>query len=212
MLLRMSSSAANEDNLVTVLERARTAGFLGPGPLRVHTDHALGFEAAVPESASSLLDLGSGGGLPGLPLFVRLPRLHGALFDASEKRCAFLQWAVAELGLSDRVEVIRGRAEDWGHEPAVRSQFDVVTCRGFGPPAATIEAAVGFMAPAGVLVISEPPEQRRWSVEVLGSVGLRQSQVEIGNVAVFERLGEVPVELPRNIRKQRSAPLSVIEG
>ncbi len=174
MLLRMQSNSQPEEQLHAVLERARTAGFLGPGPLRVHSDHARAFGDPIPNEARRLLDLGSGGGLPGLPLFVRLPRLGGVLLDASEKRCAFLSWAVAELGLLDRVSVRRGRAEELAYDPELRASFDVVTCRGFGPPAASIEGAIGFLADRGRLVISEPPAGRVWSEGGLAAIGLRQ--------------------------------------
>lgn len=215
ILLRMPNSTSSEEQLFTVLERARTAGFFGPGPIRVHADHAMAFGQEIPLEATTLLDLGSGGGLPGLPLFVRLPHLSGVLLDASEKRCAFLSWAVAELGLSERVEVHRGRAEELGHQPELREGFDAVTCRGFGPPAATIEAAVGFMSDGGTLVISEPPERREWDPEVLSEVGLRlepstRPELAEARVVAFRRTGAVSAIYPRPLRKQRSRPLVVV--
>lgn len=190
MLKRMPSNSSTEENLANVLERARTAGFLGPGPLRAHSDHAHSFSAPIPATARTLLDLGSGGGVPGIPLFVRLPHLRGVLLDASEKRCAFLTWAVAALGIEDRVEIRRGRAEELGHESELRTNFDVVTCRGFGPPSATIEGAVGFLAVGGVLIISEPPEGRQWSVRTLSDVGLSQIRLSAGPKGSSEHLPE----------------------
>lgn len=215
MLLRMPNSTSSEEQLFTVLERARTAGFFGPGPIRVHADHAMAFGQRIPRGATTLLDLGSGGGLPGLPLLVRLPHLSGVLLDASEKRCAFLSWAVAELGLSERVDVHRGRAEELGHQPDLRAGFDAVTCRGFGPPAATIEAAVGFLSQDGILVISEPPERREWDPATLSNVGLRleagtEPELAEARVVAFRRDGDVPPVYPRPLRKQRSRPLVVV--
>ena len=222
----MPTSNQTEEELHTVLERARTAGFLGPGPLRSHTDHARAFEHQLPSGGTNLLDLGSGGGVPGIPIFVRNPELSGVLLDASEKRCAFLQWAVAELGLADRVAVERGRAEDLGHHADLRHRFDVVTCRGFGPPAATVEGAVGFLAPGGLLVISEPPGGRSWSSEGLKAVGLElaagvsvqgdeggtqgQDTEALSPVVSFRMTGEVPSGYPRPLRQQRSRPLPVL--
>ncbi len=221
MLLRMTSSSESEEQLTSVLERARTAGFLGPGPLRVHSEHARAFATPIPQEAQRLLDLGSGGGVPGLPLFLRHSHLGGVLLDASEKRCAFLSWAVTELDLQDRVDVRRGRAEELAHEIDLRGSFDVVTCRGFGPPSATVEGAVAFLSNGGVLVISEPPEGRTWAVPQLAAVGLEQlfPQEWAGEdrassratVVAFRRTGSVPSHIPRSIKKQRSQPLTVLE-
>lgn len=215
----MTSSTESEEQLTSVLERARTAGFLGPGPLRVHSEHARAFATPIPHQARRLLDLGSGGGVPGLPLFVRHAQLSGVLLDASEKRCAFLSWAIAELDLQDRVEVRRGRAEQLGHESDLRSQFDVVTCRGFGPPSATVEGAVAFLSDGGVLVISEPPEGRVWSSDQLETVGLQQlvmsqsDPLDRGDalIVAFSRIAATPSHLPRSIKKQRAKPLGVLE-
>ncbi len=228
MLLRMQSNSQPEEQLHAVLERARTAGFLGPGPLRVHSEHARAFAGPIPHQAQRLLDLGSGGGVPGLPLFVRHSQLGGVLLDSSEKRCAFLTWAVAELDLQDRVAVRRGRAEELGHESDLRGQFDVVTCRGFGPPAATVEGAIAFLNDGGVLVISEPPEGRTWSSRQLEAIGLQQFEAEAtvssasgetqqasrshdALIVAFRRVAPTPSQLPRPIKKQRAKPLVVLE-
>ncbi len=211
----MPTSSEIEKQLHSVLERARTAGFLGPGPLRVHTDHAFAFERRIPHQATEVLDLGSGGGVPGIPILVRNPSLHGILLDASEKRCAFLQWAVVELNLASRVSVVRGRAEDLAHRPDLRRRFDAVTCRGFGPPASTIEAAVGFVSPVGVIIVSEPPRGRSWSNDGLDVVALEvQSEEpvieEMASVASFRPTGELADIYPRPLRQQRSKPLAVL--
>jgi len=72
--------------------------------------------------------------------------------------------ATFDEALGERVRVIRSRAEVAGHDPALRFQFDLVTARGFGPPAVTAECAAGFLRVDGRLVVSEPPEDRvsRW--------------------------------------------------
>ncbi|MEZ5341157.1 MAG: RsmG family class I SAM-dependent methyltransferase [Acidimicrobiales bacterium] len=62
-------------------------GFLGPGPLRVHINHARYYLDSILDDTTRLVDLGSGGGLPGLPLLLDLPAVEGRLVDGSEKRC-----------------------------------------------------------------------------------------------------------------------------
>ena len=75
--------------LRAVLEDARTAGFLGPGPVEPHLRNARGFgeavEDALERSPANFADLGSGGGIPGLVLALRWPDSHGALEEFRER-------------------------------------------------------------------------------------------------------------------------------
>lgn len=183
-------------------------GFLGPGPLRVHLEHARSYGSLIPSDAKRLIDLGSGGGLPGIPLLADALDMTGVLLDAAAKRTAFLVWAAVELGIGDRVHVVTARAEVAAHDPVHRGQYDVVACRGFGPPAHTIECSSGFLAEGGRLLISEPPARRRWDNDVLGSLGLVHAETRNG-VAAFHRIGPVPVDMPRTIKRMQKQPLGV---
>jgi len=78
------------------------------------------------------LDLGSGGGLPGLVLGDLWPDCRFTLVDAGERRCDFLRSAVERCHFSDRFTVLHGRAEALGHEAALRGAFDGVVARSFG--------------------------------------------------------------------------------
>ncbi|MGZ4710399.1 MAG: RsmG family class I SAM-dependent methyltransferase, partial [Acidimicrobiales bacterium] len=149
-----------DEALVGVLERSRDLGFLGPGPVEPHIEHARRFSAALtgPRPARAL-DLGSGGGLPGLVLILAWPSTVWCLLDANQRRTDFLTDAVDELGVADRVTVVRGRAEEVAHDPAHRGRFDLVVARSFGKPAVTAECAAGFLVVGGMLVVSEPPSE-----------------------------------------------------
>src|SRR3546814_14662358 len=96
--------------LVSVLERSRRLGFLGPGPVEDHVRHAQGFLDALEGVTGRVVDLGSGGGVPGLVLVVERPELSVVLLDAMAKRCAFLREAVAARGAAERSEA-RGGGE-----------------------------------------------------------------------------------------------------
>jgi 16S rRNA (guanine527-N7)-methyltransferase len=175
-------STAREGPLEAVLERSRRLGFLGPGSLRVQAEHALGFAAGVPSPPDRFLDLGSGGGLPGLVLALRWPASEGVLLDASQRRSAFLVEAVRELRLADRVSVVRSRAEAAGRRPDLRGTADVVVARGFGPPAVTAECGAPFLVVGGRLLVSEPPDDagsgppERWPSSGLARLGLAPDQ------------------------------------
>jgi 16S rRNA (guanine527-N7)-methyltransferase len=162
------------DRLVEVLEESRRLGLLGPGPVTRQLDHARDLAAAVGPFGGELLDLGSGGGMPGLVLFDLWSDASGVLLDAQRRRCDFLQRAVSSLDLAARVEVRCGRAEVLARDPELRAGFGLVTARSFGPPAVTAECAVGFLRAGGALVVTEPPSsevEARWDPAGLAELG-----------------------------------------
>jgi 16S rRNA (guanine527-N7)-methyltransferase len=111
-----------------------------------------------------VLDLGSGGGLPGLVLATYRPELELTLLEARQRACRFLREAVATLEMT-RVTVVEARAEDAARRPELRESFDAVVARSFGPPAVTAECAVGFLRRAGRLLVSEPPGEEEGDAE-----------------------------------------------
>ncbi len=196
--------------LAEVLERSRAVGFLGPGPLETHVEHAALFGRAIGPAECRFADIGAGGGVPGLPMLVSNPAWSAVLIDASQKRCSFLVWALSELELTDRAEVWCGRAEQLGHEGRAREGFDAVVARGFGPPASTLECATPLLRPNGRVVVSEPPVKRDWPADGLASAGLIQLDAGPG-VAVFERTGDLRDDLPRPAKQQQRTPLFVLD-
>ena len=194
-----------------VLEDARDLGLLGPGPIQPQLDHARAFVRAVPDG-SRILDLGSGGGLPGLVIFADRSDLTGVLLDATQRRCEFLERACERLGVDARTAVVCARAEEAARDPAWRETFDVVTARSFGPPAVTAECAVGFLRAGGEILVSEPPEPEpdRWSAAGLARLGLRSEVVADAAPAHLIRLALVePVDAkwPRRVGIPRKRPL-----
>ena len=97
--------------------------------------------------ARTLLDVGSGAGLPGIPLAIARPDLAVTLLDASHKKATFLRQAKAELALGN-VEVACERVEKW--HPA--APFDVVVSRAFAELAEFVEQAKHLVAPAGTML------------------------------------------------------------
>jgi 16S rRNA (guanine527-N7)-methyltransferase len=162
--------------LLDVLEESRALGLLGPGAVAGQLSHAIDLAEIVGEFSGRMLDLGSGGGLPGLVLFHRWSHATGVLLDAQRRRCEFLLRAVTTLGMSDRVEVRCGRAEVLARDAALRAGFELVVARSFGPPPVTAECAVGFLRAGGRLVVTEPPDsevEHRWPSIGLAELGFR---------------------------------------
>lgn len=139
----------------------------------------------------SLLDLGSGGGVPALPLLLWFDQLRGTLVDARSKRTRFLSDAVQRLELGERVQVVNARIEEVIDDHRDR---DVVTARSFGPPSATLEIASGLLRVGGVALIAEPPSGRIWAAHGLERLGVVQRSAPGAAIAVFERVGAAPPE------------------
>jgi len=167
---------------------ARAQGFLGPGPLEPQIQHARGFKAIgqrlSPVGSPRVIDLGSGGGLPGLVVATEWTDVTLDLLEANGRRAAFLRRAVERLGLESRVTVLEDRAEVRGREPGSRTSFDGVLARSFGRPAVVAECAAPFLKVAGWLLVSEPPRSEggdddgnRWPPEDLLQVGLEPDEV-----------------------------------
>jgi 16S rRNA (guanine527-N7)-methyltransferase len=99
------------------------------------------------EGAKTILDVGSGAGLPGIPIAIARPQSRLTLLDSSHKKCAFLQQAKVELAL-DNVEVVCDRVEKW--QPAAK--FDAVISRAFSDLADFVSQAQHLVAPGGRLI------------------------------------------------------------
>lgn len=118
-------------------------------PMQAVSHHLLDSLAVIPQlpaSSGALADVGSGGGLPGIPIAIAEPERAVTLNDVSQKKGAFLRQAAIELGLSNaRVHV--GRVESW--RPTDR--FAVVISRGFASLASFIASCRHLVAPGGTL-------------------------------------------------------------
>ena len=194
----MSSSTG----LQMALNRARRLGVLGPGPIEDHISHAGGFLAALEEVpvGSVVLDLGSGGGIPGLVIADVRSDLRMVLLDALERRVALLDEAVDALGWGDRVIVLHARAEDVGRDPAWRGTVDAVTARLFGPPATVAECSAPLLRVGGLLIVSEPPDQPdRWPVEGVAEFGLERADHSPAGMQVLRQVELCPENFPRRV-------------
>jgi 16S rRNA (guanine527-N7)-methyltransferase len=216
--------------LTEVFESARRLGFLGPGPTGEQVAHARAF-AAVLESTgvgpASFLDLGSGGGLPGLVLAALWPGHSVTLLDSSQRRTSFLRRSVVTLGWADRVAVAEGRAESLARYPGLRSAFSLVVARSFAPPAVTAEIGGAFLSIGGCLAVSEPRLTRgggrdglggtdaagpgdRWPEAGLAQLGLGPvvvGHVTDARVAVSRRTRPVDERWPRAVGIPAKRPL-----
>lgn len=208
------------DDLDEILRQAQDLGMFGPGALAEHRRHSeelsrLALSGLDRERTLAFLDLGSGGGLPGLVLGWALPdsdRLTGALLDSQRRRAAFLEAAVGRLGVTGRIQIVMARAEDTARDVTHRERYDLVIARAFGPPAVTAECAVAFLRPGGRLVVSEPPESdpARWDEEQLAALGLSPPELRSSahaHAAILHRQGDLSDHWPRKPGIPEKRPL-----
>ncbi len=204
--------------LMEILTASQAAGHLGPASVDAQITHTLGFSkvlaGAGPERAA---DLGSGGGVPGLVLAaLAWPAARWTLIEARARRAAFLQTAVHQLGLHERVTVLQERAEVLGREAQHRGSYDVVTARSFGSPARVAECGAPLLRVGGTLIVSEPPEEdavtaisgHRWPAGALASVGLGPPTFASGppRLAMMRQVSPTAARYPRRAARLAKAP------
>lgn len=123
-----------------------------------------------------IADIGSGAGLPGLPIAIARPDLRVTLIEPLLRRYNFLNLAVEELGLEDRVQVVRGRAEE------TKDHFDVVVCRAVAPLERLLKWTLPLFQRRGQLVAlkgATAEDEIREAGKVLNAHGLRAEVLEL---------------------------------
>jgi 16S rRNA (guanine527-N7)-methyltransferase len=177
-------SAADDGPLLEVLAQAQALGMLGDRPPVDVVTHARSFVAALRDVRGTVVDLGSGGGVPGLVIAWDRPDLTVVLVDRRARRTDQLHRAARRLGMDGRVTV---RATDVAElvraARAGAERFDAATARGLGPPERTARAALALVRPGAPVVISEPPEGTHWTLERIDRLGVTVARE--GAVAVL---------------------------
>ena len=152
---------------------------------------------------ATFVDIGAGGGFPGLPLLIAQPSLAVALLEANERKCRFLELALAELELADAGRVIHARAEEAGRDPSSRERFDIAVARAVAPLAVLVEYALPLLRPEGVL--ATPKGSRALEELDEGSGAIRA----LGGEALAPMALPLPDESPPQtvLLVQRTGPL-----
>ena len=153
----------------------------------------------------SVVDVGSGAGLPGLPLKIVRPELELTLVEADQDKAAFLVHACATLGLAG-VEVVARRAEEVGHDPRLREAFDVAVARALAPMPVLAELCLALVRVGGRLLAqktgTENPAAATNAIEVMGGA-LREvhsspsAARSAGTVVVIDKVRPTPAAYPR---------------
>jgi 16S rRNA (guanine527-N7)-methyltransferase len=191
--------------LDVVLGDAQHRGFLGSGEIDGFVRHALGYLEGLGETAvlpGEGVDLGPGGGIPGLVLATKLPETNWHLIERSRGRADWLIRSVARLGMTDRVMVHHEAAEITGRGP-LRGRCGFVVARRFAAPAVAAECAAPLLRVGGRAVFSDlqGPSGDRWDEDQLAKLGMalvRSWQSEHGSYLLLAQRSACPDRFPRS--------------
>ena len=164
-----------------------------------HVAESLDLEAAAaPPAGGSLIDVGSGAGIPGLVVAVAREDLSVVLLEADVRKAAFLTHTAALMGLAS-TEVVNARAESAARRAELRETFDVALSRAAAPPAALCELALPFVRVGGRLaaLVGDAAVAARDAVRAAAECGGSPPAAIGAGIFVVEKVRETPALFPR---------------
>jgi 16S rRNA (guanine527-N7)-methyltransferase len=175
--------SVDDPALRDALASSQRLGMLGARPIDEVIDHGHAFVVALADVTGTVVDLGTGGGVPGLVIAAARPDLRMVLVDRKVGRTDHVRRLVTRLRWQDRVTVLTAEVPG----VVLDRPADAVVARGFGPPALTIGVAARLVRPGGMVVISEPPGggPSRWCADVLARADVELVPSPDPRVATF---------------------------
>ncbi len=170
------------------------------------------------ESVDKMIDVGTGGGFPGIPLKIVRESMEVTLLDSLNKRIIFLGEVVEELGL-DHVSLIHGRAEDFGSNEEYRDQYDLSISRAVAPLNILSEYCIPFVRVGGCFIsmksghVDKEIEESKKALEILGGRIRETVKYQLPgtgisrSIIIIEKYRETPDKYPRKAGKPTKKPL-----
>jgi 16S rRNA (guanine527-N7)-methyltransferase len=168
---------------------------------RVHLDESLAALETVQRFDGPIVDVGSGGGAPGIPLAQALPEREVTLLEATQRKCDFLERWTADLA---NLRVVCGRAEE---QPL--DAWGVAVAKALAPPPIAAEWCLPLVAPGGAAVLYVGPTAQADRVSQVA--GLLAAELELDSppgLLVLRKLGPTPPGFPRRPGVARKRPLA----
>jgi 16S rRNA (guanine527-N7)-methyltransferase len=167
---------------------------------RVHVDDSLAGLELVRAFDGPIVDVGSGGGAPGIPLASALPDREVTLLEASERKCAFLERAAAAF---PNVRVVRGRAEEQEVDT-----YGVAVAKALAPPPVAAEWCLALVRPGGAAVLWVGPSADRDRVARAAERLAAELVESPRGFLALRKLGPTPAGFPRRPGVARRRPLA----
>lgn len=170
-----------------------------------------------PADARSVIDVGTGGGIPGIPLAILCPNLEITLLDSELRKIEFCQGAISKLELKDRVQAICGRAEEFGSDSQYRGRFDLAVSRAMANGSMLTELSVPFLRVGGSLLAMKgrnyDPQSERFApaaealcAEMKPPIDYTLEGEQKYLIQVL-KTHETPAQYPRRFAKIKRSPL-----
>lgn len=175
-------------------------------------------EAARQGTSCRLIDVGSGAGLPGIPIKIVWPQVSLTMVESVAKKCSFLEHLATTLDLDD-CTVLNRRAEDVGQDLAHRERYDVVVARAVADLAELAEYCLPLARRQGIVIAQKGADvhgevvQAEWAISLLGGSVDRVLQVEVPGTAlprslvVIRKVALTPPQYPRRTGVPGRRPL-----
>ena len=165
------------------------------------------------ERAGKVLDLGTGGGFPGVPLAIFSPDKDFTLLDSLKKRLKVIDEMGKTVGLSN-ITLLHGRAEDLGRNEDYRESFDLCASRAVADLSVLSEYCLPFVSPGGTFVAYKGPapeeevENAKRAIEILGGELDRIEKTGLGqSLVVIKKIKKTPKKYPRKAGDPKRKPL-----
>lgn len=165
----------------------------------MHLDESLAVVPFVERYAGTVVDVGSGGGAPGVPIAAALPDREVVLLEATRRKCDFLD----SLEGFPNLRVVCGRAEE---QPP--DSYGVAVAKALAPPPVALEWTLALVAPGGAAILLVGPSADVAAVaRVAERLGGAEPEGHPG-ILVVEKTSPTPVGFPRRVGVARKRPLA----
>lgn len=168
-------------------------------------------------NAESVIDVGTGGGFPGIPLSIVSPDKDFVLADSLNKRLKVINSLTSELGI-ENAETVHGRAEELAKNKAYRQGFDLCISRAVANMAVLAEYCLPFIKKGGYLLAYKGPDAEEElakadkAIKILGGKFVRIESVELDgydhNIVVIEKIKDTPAKYPRKAGTPAKEPIA----